>query len=1592
MTVSSSCLLPSEVAALLSDALPRDRRCDVEDHLGDCPNCREAIENAIGPEQWWKRVQVSLSGDDQPRAIDEVGDYPDVSTAAITQLVDLLGPSDDPRMLGRIGAYEVVGLLGQGGMGAVFKALDRSLNRYVAIKIMLPHLAASASARKRFAREGQAIAAVVDDHVMAVHAVDQWRGIPYLVTTYSRGISLQKRLEQEGNLELREILRIGLQTARGLSAAHAQGIVHRDVKPANIFLDTHVERVQLMDFGLAQATDDASLTRSGMLAGTPLYMSPEQARGEQVDHRSDLFSLGGILYTACTGRPAFRAETSYGILRRITDDAPRPIRERNPDIPEWMCQIIDRLLAKDPAERFQSANEVAELFEGCLAHLQQPTQVELPDCAPKSALVAPSECSTSTSRFKRLVRVGVLVMISLAGLTTIAALMMQVTAAPNIAGSWSGEQWPTITLQIMGESDGWYSGDIVDAEGREGTLQLHWTRLQQRYNGDWRLGESQFGEITLRRETSNRLRGAVVLDPTAESDAATARLREFAWHKRPMGIDQDSWKSVQPDTQVTQDQRLRYPLKKRPEHLSPSARFCLLLFGPSAKHHVWLIHDEDKMYVDLNENGDLSEPDERYLEKEEEDFLVPGVTSRGFVVPASLGNTSELRSYFPMRVSWQTSDKRALWIQIPIGDRYWQEAVITGSATDPDHAPILHFDGPLKYFLLDPKSYFTTGRPMSLSIAMGTTSSTGDISYVDFDQPNDDAWQPRLTVRHFPSGTAESQIVEHTELTVAQYGTYMIATLKPTRPMRTGELEIDVRNPANVRFEAERLQCRIPLREPTENRSSLSDHPPRGTPLLDAIREFNERSKSDAIGKDQPPLTDVEVVASIRWALRNPTDQMAEKYIRGLTTVAEHRVLPTGWSIQGGASSFVGNSIQTPSVDLDSNRPEGPRGWYIGLSDRLHDSIESVTRDKVHDVRVRLLLPTTFSPPRRVEGDNPDSTPLAVAIRDFNKRCRTIDGSPQPPLTEDEVVAAIEYWSSRREKVPVTNLDFATFQRIATTRTLPKNTQLDLITHFLPGDGNRYSIWMVRIRVPTSDGGNYAFTVRKQFISLTKVGGVDIQWGPPDENGLRLGVRLSPTNETYRIGQTIEAEFFYHADGETALLSVDPGERLYSGVEAYTSSGQPLKVLALEYPRTIDVFDEYGLGELPVSLGTGMIRIADPESYEVERAEMESRDKGVPRETVIFAAAGQSCRVRFVLPNHASRRTDVLRTGEVAFSIERRLEGVAAGQGQASSGSEAQLLDNATTIQNTPNQLTVDVKIATPVSATLTPIGPSAQEQHSIPSRVSVTKSRTWRALLSDIPGFDALELSLSLELPPDSPDLLGNPTIPVKITRDDIERVLSGNLVTKMISNSNPVAGDGVTPPTDLDELARNRDDSARVIVRLGNRLHYEQLETETATKAEVKFIGPLNATLRAIDASEDSTLRIPVRVDTPIGETWRATLSNIRGYANTELLMTIDIDKATERTRTYLENMVVPVQIEADDVEMALRGHHATNVILYSPGSNQVTSKLIDDASKLSGSLDNGFARLAVVRLVQQNSQRDNNQSTAIPTHNLVLPSGEQ
>jgi uncharacterized protein (TIGR03067 family) len=415
------------------------------------------------------------------------GAAPDPSGPAL----DFLQPPREPGHPGRLDHYEILSVLGQGGMGIVLKAHDESLDRTVAIKVLAPQFAANPSARKRFIREAKAVAAVVHEHVVAVHAVDE--RVPYLVMQFVSGVSLQERLDRAGPLPLAEVLRIGMQIAAGLAAAHKQGIVHRDIKPSNILLENGVERVKISDFGLARAVDDASVTQSGVIAGTPLYMSPEQARGEAVDPRSDLFSLGSVLYAMCTGHAPFRASGTMAVLKRVIEDRPRPVRDANPDVPGWLEAIILTLLAKDPADRFQSARDVAQLLEQHLAHLRQPDRVPRPAPVRRAEPTRPKKAKSSA-------RTLILVLVLVFG----GMLAVCVVAVPLLWLFWgygpeparaTGREVMSIGPDPVGK------GMVLDPVDDE-----------QRFRGAWRGVAGQFKGKELSDDELNRTRLTVTGD------------------------------------------------------------------------------------------------------------------------------------------------------------------------------------------------------------------------------------------------------------------------------------------------------------------------------------------------------------------------------------------------------------------------------------------------------------------------------------------------------------------------------------------------------------------------------------------------------------------------------------------------------------------------------------------------------------------------------------------------------------------------------------------------------------------------------------------------------------------------------------------------------------------------------------------------------------------------------------------------------------------------------------------------------------------------------------------------------------------------
>jgi serine/threonine protein kinase len=272
-----------------------------------------------------------------------------------------LAPPQKADELGRLGPYRILKLLGIGGMGFVFEAEDLQLKRKVALKVMPPGKAASEIARKRFLREAQATAAIEHDHIVAIHQVGEDQGLPYLAMQLLKGETLQQRLEREPRLPVSEVLRLGREIARGLAAAHARGLIHRDIKPANIWLEADDRRAKILDFGLARAVvDDAQVTQEGLLVGTPAYMSPEQTCSQPIDPRSDLFSLGALLYRLITGRQPFLGADTIATLLAVATNQPPPPCQVVPETPPGLSDLIMGLLAKDPKERPASAQAVVE--------------------------------------------------------------------------------------------------------------------------------------------------------------------------------------------------------------------------------------------------------------------------------------------------------------------------------------------------------------------------------------------------------------------------------------------------------------------------------------------------------------------------------------------------------------------------------------------------------------------------------------------------------------------------------------------------------------------------------------------------------------------------------------------------------------------------------------------------------------------------------------------------------------------------------------------------------------------------------------------------------------------------------------------------------------------------------------------------------------------------------------------------------------------------------------------------------------------------------------------------------------------------------
>jgi serine/threonine protein kinase len=320
--------------------------------------------------------------DADPQSGPSVTDAPTAAGPG-AELTDFLAPPQGPGEIGRLGPYRVLKVLGAGGMGVVYQAEDPDLRRLVALKAMLPALAASASARERFLREARSAAAIDHDNIVHIYQVGTDRGVPFLAMQFLQGETLDDRLKRSAKITTADVLRIARETASGLAAAHKVGLIHRDIKPANLWLEAETGRVKILDFGLARAAgDDAHLTKTGAIMGTPSYMAPEQAAGKAVDARADLFSLGCVLYRLCTGRLPFQGGDTIAVLVAVATEEPPPPRQVNPRLPAGLSDLVMKLLAKKPEDRPASGQAVIEAVRALEA---DPTEVTAPRALPKKS-------------------------------------------------------------------------------------------------------------------------------------------------------------------------------------------------------------------------------------------------------------------------------------------------------------------------------------------------------------------------------------------------------------------------------------------------------------------------------------------------------------------------------------------------------------------------------------------------------------------------------------------------------------------------------------------------------------------------------------------------------------------------------------------------------------------------------------------------------------------------------------------------------------------------------------------------------------------------------------------------------------------------------------------------------------------------------------------------------------------------------------------------------------------------------------------------------------------------------------------------------
>lgn len=375
--LDQSCPTAATLRRIIETPTESPTEAELLKHLDGCESCQRNLEKMAGSramsDEWKPALAGAMFSSDGGSSespslsdlVDHLKRHPaPVETQRLTKdELNFLRPSDAPNSIGRIGNYEVIDIIAQGGMGIVLRAIDPELKREVAIKVLSPMLAVAEGAGTRFLREARAVASLDHPNVLPIFGVGDEDSLPYLVMPLVNGESLQERIAREGAFSVDELRIVGAKIARGLDAAHRSGLVHRDVKPANVLLDADRQRVWITDFGLARTAEGGAVSRTGLIAGTPQFMAPEQFETADVDARADLFSLGGVLYAMATGKAPFAGDSAVSAMRSVCDSQPERPDRINPKIPGWLADQIMALLEKLPEDRPDSAAFVADLLE-----------------------------------------------------------------------------------------------------------------------------------------------------------------------------------------------------------------------------------------------------------------------------------------------------------------------------------------------------------------------------------------------------------------------------------------------------------------------------------------------------------------------------------------------------------------------------------------------------------------------------------------------------------------------------------------------------------------------------------------------------------------------------------------------------------------------------------------------------------------------------------------------------------------------------------------------------------------------------------------------------------------------------------------------------------------------------------------------------------------------------------------------------------------------------------------------------------------------------------------------------------------------------